>query len=846
LKPLFIILALPLITLGCGRSTPAEVALHPAVGLENGFAELRLVGLVANAEPEGHQPEIPWVPLDEAAPEGARAKPGDELVTLNRSMLTKWSIEEELVVRHRQASLDLVNAKASHEISQLEEERSDLDRTRRVLNARIEATRQQDAVEISILRTQVEQAEQAVQHAERRKDRLEILEAQGIGVHRELLDARDEYDNATEALRIPQDELDFLLSLTGATTRKLLELERGAVEVDLGSPQNEHGVFGAMTTRRRKQDLDATLADRDLRRHERRLARLNSLTEDNALRAVAEGVVRHREWGLNTGDSLNSGSAIFILREEDMGFEFDLPARWRNVVEAAGDEQPESGRVFVDVPQLGLLRLAGRIRSVAARPYDTRHGRAYRCRIELDEPAPGLLEGLQVDCMIRVEVPRNAVAIPAWTVSDPHDPQVTMADGTQRMIEGQLIGHRFIVTGGLTAGEQVRAIPHREEFHRERLEGVVESRSSIDLRVPWRVEIVDMVPEGSYVEKGSVIAHAASTRGRRGEDRLQEAEYLEQKAEAEFEVARMEAEAEMSEAFAAWQKERLNLDDARLRYLVQRYGSLDGEVAADVEFRKASTAVRAAERNLAEKEAAAPAGTVSAQQLRAAQLEARKSRLLREKAELQAVATLNSRDWVEVWDRRAASYEAEEEAAVRRSDYSVKREQFHLAMARATDQYQATLAEARRLRRRVERLTLKAPHDGRVYYHFDSSGRRRSSDKRPLKVGRRLRTTAPFYMPEDTDRRVRIEVPMRFHGAIGKGREVSVRTPVLGSESVPGTVVEISHNFHESKLDDNDFLLSETVGTPPRVFTVLVDLHLLPQQADRVKPGVTAWMEIGP
>lgn len=842
MKTTFTLITLALLACGCSNRDATPISSHTAVQLKEGLVELRLEGLVANAEPEGIRAKIPWLPMDMAEIEGAWAKPGDELVTINREILVSWVQEERLTIQHRKANLDLIDAEATRDIADLEEEKTDLERTRKVLDAQIEATLRKDLAEIAIAQTRVALAEHEVEQARRRLDRLEHLDRQAVSVQRELLEARDAYSNAVEGLRVPRDELDYLQDVTFATSRRLLELERGAVEIDLGSPSDEYGVFSQLSARRQRKTLNAASTDRDWRKRTLRRDRLRDLGEDGALRAESEGVVRHREGGITTGDWTTPGSVVFVLKEEDMGFTFDLPARWRNVIEVAGPDHAKAGRAFVDVPQLGYRRLPGRIQSIAARPYNTGSGPAYRCDVSLDEPAPGLLEGLRVDCRIQVVVPRNAIAIPAWTVSDPHDPQVTMTDGSLRSVSGYAVGHRFIATGGIEAGEKVCAIPQRKQDQPVRLTGIVEARESVDLRVPWRVEILDMVPEGSAVEKGEFIAHLVRVRGNLGEDLLEKADHRQWTAESELELSRLDADTQRHRAYAAWRKEFLNVEATRLQYLVERYASFKGEVEADVKRAHAAIALRATERRLEETEAAAQAGTRSVQEVRNARLEAERSRLALAKAELDAVSFSRLRDWTQVWKLQAACFDAEQKAAGLRHEYSIRRKQIHMAQARASDRYRMQMEEVLDLRRDLERLTVRAPHSGHVYYNFDRWNR--STQQRPLKTGRPLRNTAPFFMPVDLNRRVRIEVPERFRDRFTVGRNVEIHAPALGAETVRGTLANISYHFHKSKAASEEYLLSGTVGTQCRVFTAQVDLELPPEQAGLVKPGVTAWMEI--
>ena len=79
---------------------------------------------------------------------------------------------------------------------------------------------------------------------------------------------------------------------------------------------------------------------------------------------------------------------------------------------------------------------------------------------------------------------------------------------------------------------------------------------------------------------------------------------------------------------------------------------------------------------------------------------------------------------------------------------------------------------------------------------------------------------------------------------VREGQEVEIHAPALGSETVRGMVTGISRHFHDSKVANDEYLLSGSVGILPRVFTALIDLELTEKQAGRVKPGVTAWMEL--
>jgi len=835
------IVALVLLTCGCGNRETIPVSHHSAVALTNGFVELRLEGMIANLKPEGYRPSIPWVPMDVAATEGSPVNQGDELVKFNRERIARLAGQEDFYVRHRTADVKVLDARAARDIARYEEDRMDLERTHKVLNSAIEATLRKDEAEIAIAETKIALANHEVEQARLRLERLEYLNQQKVDVYRELLDARDTHNKALEALRVPTEKLDQIRNATFATPLRLLELERGAVEIDLGSPEHEHGVFGRIKSRRKRAYVETASLNQDKRERKIRHDRLRNMAEDGALRAKSKGVIRHREEGLNTGDWLNHGAAVFVLKEEDMGFALELPAHWRNVIDVASPEHTEAGRVFVDIPQLGYRRLRGRFHSIAFRPYRTRIGQAYRCLVSLEESVDGLLEGLRVDCSVHVIVPRSAIAIPSWTVSDPYDPEVTMADGSIRSIVGFRVGHRFIVTKGIGVGERVSAIPQRELIQPFRLTGLVEPREWLNIRVPWHVEILDMLPEGSAVDKGDVIAHLIFTRAK-SSDSQHEADFDEDFAAKGLELAQIDEESALSMTYADWRKQLLKVKTARLHYMVERYAGSVGRAEAHMQREHAAISLSAARRRLAETEEAALAGTRSLQEVRDARLEAETSQLTLEKAKLKAVSVSRLRDWMLVWKKQAAFFDAEDKAADLRNTYSLKRKQFYLAIARAADRYRMEMEKVLNLRREVERLVVKAPQSGHVYYHFDRKNT--SYQQRPLKAGRELKTTAPFLLSVNRGRRVRFEVPERFRDRFKVGQEVELRALALGTETVKGTVADISYHIHEREAVDDEHMLSGTIGAETRVFTAWIDLELTARQTDRIKPGVTVWMEV--
>ena len=836
--------AAALLIAGCGAHIDGEgdFTTHVVQPIEQHYVELRLYGLAANSEPDSYRTTLDWHPLEKVAPEGVEVKPGEPLFALNTKVAQIQTDEHDLEIDIQLAQQNLTEITTAKQVQELDAKRMDYEQNRQILDARIAATHRKDQAELQVAEMQLDRAIDKRDRAKSRLDRLRSLKDKHIANLRDLRQAEHQYRRAFQEARIPGAELESLQTASYTVSRRLLQLDLNAVTLDLGDEQHADGVFGQIAALRRKQRLQAMVTANELDKLRRHRARYKRVVEDGTVRAEVAGVVRHREGGLRVGDRLRPSSAVFVLRDQDMGFTFELPARWRNLITVATSDDPGSGHVDVDVPQLGATNLPGRVQSVSAMPYRGRHGQAYRCFVVLHEPLTALREGMQVDCALRVAVPGDALRIPGWTISDPRDPAVIMANGTRRRVEGRMVGRDFIVHGGLQPGERIRA---RARVARAtvRLGGLVGARDAVILRVPWRVEIVEMIADGSAVEAGEIVATIVRLRHDRTRNFRDEAAVIRDKAAAKLAIDQIEAEADLAKSYVKWRQAVLAVQQARLRHVIARYGSYEQEqTTADVAREQARLDLAAARQRLAAVEDPAATETVSVQQVRGARLAKNRAELALAKADLGAAATMRAREWLHVWDEHAKSYDAEQLALTMRDAYSLQRETFHLALARAADKHQLAMDESRRLIERVEQLTVRAPFGGHVYYNFDDWGGHK--DYRPLKIGRRLRTTRPFYMPVDNQRVVRLEAPASFHGRFDVGDELPVHLSVLGSQPVTGTITSLSRHFHISELSADEYITRGTVGVPERIFTICIALKLTDQQTALVKPGVTAWVEV--
>ena len=824
---------------GCGRAASDDgPALVEVVKVEGDHVALTLRGQAVNQVPEGYRSPLRRLPIEDLVPDGARVTRGQTLFKVNRSAVRHRARYRERRIRTSRARIDVTRAEAGRKSEELQGQRDDLERQERVIEARIAATRDRDEQELAVARHKVQAARRKVDEAQARLARVSRLADEGVMARRLVEEARDEHERAVQALRGPSDHLDYLESITGAVSRALLEIERAGVRIDLGTPEQRKGVFGALAAMQRRAEVDEILNDRTLQYHERRMKLQERVLADSALRAESDGIVRHRS-GLAEGSRSGGASAMFVLREENMGFTFDLPVRWRNLLSVAGAAQDIGVRV--DVPQLRLRGREGRISSVSAMAHDTPAGQVYHCRVELSRPIDGLLEGMHVSCAISVPVPPDARVVPAWCVNDAGDPFVMLPDGRRQAISGRRIGNRFVVLDGLEPGQRIRARPDMASARTLRFDGVIRAPRIVDLEVPWGTELVDMVDDGSFVRKGDVVAQLSFVRDDLADSRLDEADQVRQRGAAQYELARVEADIEVADALSAWRKAELAVRRLRLEHRVLRYASGLGEVDADAKSEIARIALRGAERELSDLGEGDESFTTSAQAVRGARLKVERSRLELARTELEAVASARHRDWIAVWERRVEQDEAEDEARALRDATRRSRMKRQIAVSRAESRRQMTEDEYRRQVRAARMITVRAPITGRVFHHYNSWNREHAQT---LRIGDRLHNNMPFFMPKDDRRELRVEIPARYHGRIAVGDRLPVRISVLAGERLTGTVRAISRHLHRSAVMRRSEVETTAVGVPPRVFTVTIDLELSQEQAGRCLPGLTAWTEI--
>ena len=134
---------------GCERrSAEGGVHLHVVTPIAEQNVSLSLYGLVANYEPEGYQPPMPWLPVDELVPEGSEVEAGDQLLGLNLAVAEMWSEVRQLDIREVETRLRLERLQTAQGIAVLDVRRRDLEQEGEVIDARAFAIEDQRASRI--------------------------------------------------------------------------------------------------------------------------------------------------------------------------------------------------------------------------------------------------------------------------------------------------------------------------------------------------------------------------------------------------------------------------------------------------------------------------------------------------------------------------------------------------------------------------------------------------------------------------------------------------------------------------------------------------------------------------
>ena len=479
-------------------------------------------------------------------------------------------------------------------------------------------------------------------------------------------------------------------------------------------------------------------------------------------------------------------------------------------------------------------------------------GRAFLAVLVFDEQSgkqalgalkPGMRLSAELVC---AEAP--LAIVPAWAVQvgeDAREPWATLSDGTRRQVRGVRLPTGFVATAGLVPGERLRALgaPDLQQpvaSRPKRLTGVLEPVDAVPVRIAslhW--DLVEVVPDGSWVAQGQVLARMTKTawwldaeqatwNNRAG--RLQ--------ADAKRRAERLQAGRELLDRTKAWRDADLNRAEARLKVLAD--GAAERERAwREAEGERVAATATAGEASAQARAAADPrvAPSLSRNQQEDRRLAAQRTATVADNAALEAAAA-RWPDLLGLFERAAEYSTALDQAEDARSQWHLARLQHGQTCDRAERTWRRRLDELRREVREFEDDVVLAPVSGRVFHR----------NAWPWRPGDSVWINEPFRMVADPPpggsvrRRLRLEPQAHRAGTWHQDAEIPVVVPGVGT--FIGRVVQVATWYGTSTVGRLEAEAGgDSTTVDEQVFNLVIDITVSPDQAQRVLPGMTAYVE---
>jgi hypothetical protein len=833
---------------GCGTPEAPVAAAQQIVTARPvaGWLELNLTGWIDNQAPVAHGPEISWMPFRTVVPDGTRVAVGDVLVQHDTTMIEQWISAQnreltQLLAEQERRRLELVRV--------LDEQRraaADAQAERVVREAKLAADHSDEAAQRHLAELDLAQAQRALERAQRHANDAAALAAAGRIPATDAAKAESERAQAQRRLATASDALAaWDGSGTKALARRQLELAVTRAERELS------GLASAaerLAVAQAKGEAELATASGDLQRVVSELATRNAFVADPVLRATAAGTVRLRASDVRAGAKLPAAPCIFVLTDQATVAYVRIPEPLRDLCAVWHANRTHDGRATVQIPAAGAT-VEARILSIGATAETRPDGsRAFLAVLQLDaEPAviARLKPGMAVTAALDATTAPRA-SVPAWAVhtgDDPREPEALLAGGSHRRLRGVRVAGDFIATAGLEPGEQVVALgsdPVTIRQRRSRLSGVLEPVAAIPVKLATGGWIVHQtVPDGARVELGQEIARLDKNASWLDTAQIR----FEQQtgfamADAERRRARLTADQELLDKTKTWRDADLDRSDARLRVLAEG-GAEDQRRWEAAEGERVDAAARASEaETLAQASGVAQVRpALSAHELSDLELAARGARRTADRAALNAAAA-RWPDLLPLLTRAADYLTAAAKAEDARADWHVARLQHSQAYDRAELGRRRRGDELLRNARELEDEVVLAPATGRLFHRNPS----------PWRPGDQLPNNEPFRIMPDPPpggaalRRLRLEAPAHRAGTWHTGDHVPVVVPGVGTYTGSVSVVATWYGFSSAGRAEADAGGGST-AVDEQVFNLVIDLALPAEEAERVLPGMTAYVD---
>lgn len=840
---------LALILTGCGDQVQEAVDPQRSVIAEavDGQLALRVSGWVDNRAPVAYGPALNWMPFAQVVSDGARVSDGDVLVRHDISMLLEWIAGQKAELAQIEADTTRQRLERQRQLDELLVQAIDVRADDGIHTAKRDADRSDEESGRRLAGLQTHEAITILARAERTLTAVEELAQRGRIPALDVIRARTARDQArfqSNAAERASREWD---DGAKAIARQRLELacERTRRELDAAS-----GIDGRISILRRLMEQELAMIGEDQRRVSTELAQRQAFAADPVLRTHTAGTVRLRDANVKPGAKLPSTPCLFVLEDHEMMAYARIPEPLRDLATVWTPSAPELGRAELTVRALGSAKISGRVISIAATPEkQPTGGRAFLAVVSIDEAAGALRErlkpGMGVDCdLLR---PVHGAALPIWAVhvtADPREPQIRLPDGNLRQVRGVVSGSRFVVTDGLMPGEHVLALVNTDadssHARLRRLTGLIEPAEVIPVRLKtgfW--DIVEVVPDGARVEAGQLVARLAKNAWWLDPERMRwqrEANRL--RAEAERAAERLRADQALADATKAWRDADLDLRDARLAW---QAAGLDD---ATKRYEEAEVLHAAAAAHADQAHAAAIAAvdsrvavSLSRNGIADLTLADKRAQAAADRATLDAAAA-RSPDLLSRLAAASTFVEALAKADDARSAWFVARTTHGQKLDRAESTYARKAVERERDARELEDEEVYAPASGRILHR----------NWAPFRPGDSLWSNEPFrILPDSSDgspvaRKLSVEVPAHLAGTWHTGDSVHVTVPGVSTYTATVQVVGTWYGTSTAGREEADAGGSST-AVDEQVFNLTVRFLVPAEQAERVLPGMTAYVE---
>jgi HlyD family secretion protein len=160
------------------------------------------------------------------------------------------------------------------------------------------------------------------------------------------------------------------------------------------------------------------------------------------------------------------------------------------------------------------------------------------------------------------------------------------------------------------------------------------------------------------------------------------------------------------------------------------------------------------------------------------------------------------------------------------------------SLGNETLRLQRQLERLELLQKQVDRCTIRAPHDGVLFYYKDPNPRGRAAT---IDEGTAVRQRQPlFYLPDMSEMEVRAAVNESVVHRIIPGQRVSVGFEALPKLALTGRVISIGQIPTRVEVRNPDDMTQPPMDTGVRFFTTIVKLDSV---TDDLKPGMSAMVD---